>query len=410
MPVPAPRTALSRRTFLGGAAAVGGTSILLGTTVVTVTGAPAAGATALGANVLVTLSLRGACDGLSLVVPHTDPAYYAARPTIGVPRTALLAADDTYGLHPQLAPLLPLWQAGRIAAIHGTGMAIPNRSHFAAMEVVENAAPGSDLRSGWLNRLIGTDALTSPLEGIAVGGSPPTSLGGTEPYLALADLDTGIAGNDPAEDRSIGRVGSLSTVWATDRSPMGAAWRTTLDADAALAPARRAADRTSLYPAGQLGEALAMVARTIRGRVGAQVITVDHGGWDMHTALGTPTHGPMVTQAGQLAKAVATFFTDLGAAADTVTLVVLSEFGRRVQENASGGLDHGWGNVMWVLGAGVRGGYYGSVAPLANTLDADVAVTLDYRSVLAEVVRRRTSASTARVFPGFVPETVGFMR
>jgi uncharacterized protein (DUF1501 family) len=415
MVMPSPGAGVGRRALLG-SLALGGATVMFGSTAVTLAGAAgaaeAAGAatSALGTNVIVTLSLRGACDGLSLVVPHSDPVYYAARPTIAVPRSALLAADGTFGLHPRLAPLLGMWKAGQVAAIHGTGMAVPNRSHFAAIELVEDADPGSTTRTGWLNRLIGTEALISPLRGMAVGGSPPASLAGAAPYLALADLDTGIAGNDREESPEVGRIGSLTTVWSGSRSQMGAAWRTALSADRSMAPARAAADHTSLYPKGSLGEALAMVARTIRGHVGTQVITVDHGGWDMHTALGSPARGQMVNQAGELAQAVTAFFDDLGADRGRVTMVVLSEFGRRVQENASGGLDHGWGNVMWALGAGVKGGYYGRVTPLANTLDADLEVTLDYRSVLAEVVSRRTTASIAEVFPGFSPERVGFMR
>ena len=107
-------------------------------------------------SIIVVLSLRGAADGLSLVVPHGDRTYYKARPTIAVPRGSLLARDDTFGLHPALRPLLPMWKAGKLGAVHATGMRIPNRSHFAAMEVVEDADPGSAARIGWLNRLVGT--------------------------------------------------------------------------------------------------------------------------------------------------------------------------------------------------------------------------------------------------------------
>ena len=127
---------------------------------------------------LVILSLRGAADGLSLVVPHADPVYYAARPRLAIPHTALLAPDAMFGLHPALAPLLPMWDAGTLAAVHATGMAAPNRSHFAAMEAIEDAAPGSSERTGWLNRLLGELPGTSPLQGTAMGNQAPTSLFG----------------------------------------------------------------------------------------------------------------------------------------------------------------------------------------------------------------------------------------
>ncbi len=146
---------------------------------------------------LVLLSLRGAADGLSLVVPHGDPAYYAARPRIGVPHTALLAPDAMFGLHPALAPLLPMWNAGTLAAVHATGMATPNRSHFAAMEAIEDAAPGSTERNGWLNRLLGELPGASPLQGTAMGNQVPTSLFGTNPAFVVGRVDKAeVAGAD----------------------------------------------------------------------------------------------------------------------------------------------------------------------------------------------------------------------
>jgi uncharacterized protein (DUF1501 family) len=118
----------------------------------------------------------------------------------------------------------------------------------------------------------------------------------------------------------------------------------------------------------------------------------------------------MRSNAGELAAAIAAFFTDLGDQTDKVTLVALSEFGRRVRQNANYGLDHGYGNVMFVAGAGVKGGrYYGTLPPLTGDVDSDVPVTTDYRSVLAEVVTTRFGASSATVFPGFQPEPVGVM-
>src|SRR5215218_2583309 len=154
--------ALSRRGLLRGLVAAGASTTVFGSAVVTASasaGVPAP-------SVLVVLSMRGACDGLNLVVPHADPAYYAARPTIAVPSETLLAKDGFFGLHPSLEPLLPFWTAGKVAAVHATGLPVPNRSHFAAMEEVEDADPGSSVRSGWLNRLIGTDVDANPLQAL----------------------------------------------------------------------------------------------------------------------------------------------------------------------------------------------------------------------------------------------------
>jgi uncharacterized protein (DUF1501 family) len=356
----------------------------------------------------VLLSLRGAADGLSLVVPHGDPAYYTARPRIGVPHTALLAPDAMFGLHPALEPLLPMWQAGTLAAVHATGMATPNRSHFAAMEAIEDAAPGSTERNGWLNRLLGELPGASPLQGTAMGNQVPTSLFGTNPAFVVDRVDQAkVAGTD--EDGR--RLLALRHAWAGN-GRMGQAVRDAIAGAETFGAARDlpAGTPTVPYPTTDLGKALSDVSRIVRSGVGAEVITVDQGDWDMHTDLGTLEWGDLRRNAGDLAASVAAFFADLGPAAERVTLVTLSEFGRRVKENDDYGTDHGFGNVMFVAGAGVRGGrYYGSWPGLTDSLDADLLVTTDYRSVLTEVVTRRFGVSVAQVFPGFAPQPVGVM-
>jgi uncharacterized protein (DUF1501 family) len=408
------RTALSRRALLGGTALAGGAIALgpglsgTGPRAYAVTHRSASRLASPTGSVLVLLSLRGAADGLSLVVPHGDPAYYAARPRIGVPRTALLAQDAMFGLHPALAPLLPMWDAGSLAAVHATGMATPNRSHFAAMEAIEDAAPGSTARNGWLNRLLGELPGASPLQGTAMGNQVPTSLFGTHPAFVVGRVDRAeVAGTD-AEGR---RLRALKHAWKGN-GRMGQAVRDAISGAESFGAARDlpAGTPSTAYPASQLGKALSDVSRIVRSGVGVEVITVDQGDWDMHTDLGTLEWGEMKRNAGDLAASVAAFFADLGPAADRVTLVTLSEFGRRVRENDGYGTDHGFGNVMLVAGAGVRGGrYLGSWPGLTDSLDADLLVTTDYRSVLTEVVTRRFGVSVAQVFPGFAPTAVGVM-
>ncbi len=409
------RLALSRRAFLGGTALAGGALALgpglsdTGHGAYAVTHRTATRLASATGSVLVLLSLRGAADGLSLVVPHGDPAYYAARPRIGVPHSALLAPDPMFGLHPALAPLLPMWNAGSLAAVHATGMAAPNRSHFAAMEAIEDAAPGSNERNGWLNRLLGELPGASPLQGTAMGNQVPTSLFGAHPAFVVGRVDQAkVAGTD--EDGR--RLAALKHAWKGN-GRMGQAVRDAISGAETFGAARDLPVQESAaapYPDTSLGKALADVSRIVRAGVGAEVVTVDQGDWDMHTDLGTLEWGEMKRNAGDLAGSIAAFFADLGPAADRVTLVTLSEFGRRVKENDDYGTDHGFGNVMFVAGAGVRGGrYYGSWPGLANSLDADLLVTTDYRSVLTEVVTRRFGVSVAQVFPGFAPQAVGVM-
>ena len=203
---------------------------------------------------------------------------------------------------------------------------------------------------------------------------------------------------------------ALGTVWGADGTELGTGARSALAASTNLLPSLQQPDTSTAYPTSDLGQALAGVSRVLKADTGTSLVTVDHGDWDHHTGVGSITYGRMLNNTSDLAASVAAFFADLGPLAEKVTLVTMSEFGRRVVENAQKGLDHGWGNVMFLAGAGVKGGrYYGRWPGLKNSLDADLAVTTDYRSVLAEVVASRTGASIATVFPGLKRERVGVM-
>jgi uncharacterized protein (DUF1501 family) len=351
--------------------------------------------------------MRGASDGLSLVVPYTDPVYYSARPRIAVPADRLLLKDGFFGLHPAMDALVPMWQAGQFAAVHATGLPAPNRSHFSAMEEVEDANPGSTKRVGWLNRLVGDLPGTSPLQGFsASGGVLPTSLAGPQPTMSAGSVDDVRL---PGSDSDGLRAKSLQVMWNHEHGVLGQSMRSTFEAISAFGPAQQTADDSDSYPGSTLSRALSTAARIIRGDVGVELITVDQGDWDMHSGMGTPDGGWMVNNAKDFATSVAAFFGDLGAQAPKVTLVALSEFGRRVVENDSNGLDHGYGNVMFVAGAGVAGGYHGRWPGLSGSYEADLTVTTDYRQVLGEVVARRFGASVGRIFPGFSYAPVGVM-
>jgi len=409
--------ALNRRSVLRGALALGGATFMVGSATVSASASSLTSAS----SVLVVLSLRGGADGLSLVVPYGDPGYYSSRPNIAIPQNQLLAGttDGFFGLHPQLAPLSDMWTGGKLAAIHAAGLSTPNRSHFSAMEEVEEAHPGSNARVGWLNRLVGTHADGSPLQGVGiVNGTPPTEISGPVPLMTIGSLDDATIAGDDANDPTHGRRRSLHTLWDHDHSAMGTAVRATLQATADIQPAIDATDNSgnNVYPKTSLARALAAAARIIRGNIGTEVITVDQGEWDMHVDLGTLSNGQMLANAADLGGSLAAFFADLGDQADKVTLVTISEFGRRVLENGNRGLDHGWGNVMFVAGQGVNGGkvYVNPTEkwkPLNDNLESDLVVTTDYRHVLAEIVKARFSgAKPSTVFPGLGSyQPLGFM-
>jgi len=410
-----PDFTVSRRRVLGGFAGAAGAGVF--TSVLgDVHRQVAFGATS-DRNVLVVLSLRGGADGLSLVVPHGESALSTLRPRIGVPKTALLAKDAMFGLHPGFSPLLPMWRAGEFGAVHAVGLPVPNRSHFQAMEAIEDADPGAPERRGWINRLVGLGGAATPTEAVQMGTAMvPTSLYGPAPALGLRSLgDLALGGSGDATTRRRRRL-ALHRVWDGAPGALGQGVRTALTTtesfDYLAAPARPSNGAT--YPSGDLGSSLAQTATLIRADVGTQVVTLDCGSWDMHTQLGTLDWGAMRAMVADLAGSLAAFFTDLGDLATRVTVVTVSEFGRRVAENGAGGLDHGYGNCMLLLGGGVQGGaVHGSWPGLGagRLLDGDLKVTSDYRSVLSEVLRARfPELDSTQVFPDFQPQTIGAMR
>jgi uncharacterized protein (DUF1501 family) len=406
----------SRRSFLLGAAATVGaglTTRMVGD-VFTQT---AYGATGANPNVLVVVSLRGGADGLSMIVPHGDTSYAAARRRTAIPRSSLLEADTMFGLHPAFQPLQQMWRNGTFGAVQSVGLGNPVRSHFAAMEAVEDADPGSVERRGWINRVVGLIGDQQPQQAMALGTPMvPTALYGPSPTLSVLKLSKVVLPGPTDQASVTAHRSAYQSLWGAAPGPLGQGARTALSTTQTLnilASDTSGPDNGAQYPTGDLGKALAETALTIRAGVGARVITVDFGGWDMHTYLGTIDGGAMATRLAELSAALAAFFTDLGLLASTVTVATISEFGRRVGENGTSGLDHGYGNAMLLLGAGVKGGkVHGRWPGLAPELleAGDLAVRTDYRSVLAEVIGSRFPESdVSQVFPGFAPQTLGAM-
>lgn len=361
-------------------------------------------------NVLVVLSLRGGADGMSLVVPHAEPAYYSARPTAGVEAGKLLHKDATFGLHPAFAKLSPLWSSGRMAAIHAVGLPVPNRSHFEAMELVEDADPGSSARIGWINRMVsGLSSTRDVFDGVQLGSTVlPTSLVGPAATMAtggLNDLRAPFA-NDAVMGARV--EANLRAQYRRHGGPVGQAGVGALALSKRAGSIKPSAGTGVTYPSSDLGKALKATAALVRSGVGVKAVAVDSGGWDQHVNV----DWRIASTITDLATGLAAFFDDLGAHADRVTVVTLSEFGRRLAENGARGLDHGYGNAVLALGAGVKGGYYSRWPGLSSgrQIDGDLAVTTDYRSVVSEILRARfPSLNTSQVFPGVGYAPLGFM-
>lgn len=375
----------------------------------------ALGATTTRKKIYVSILQRGAADGLNIVVPHGDKAYYDARPSIAVPRpgsadNAALDLDGYFGLHPSLKPLLPLFTEKKLAIIEATGSPDPTRSHFDAQDYMESGTPGlKSTRDGWLNRAISDTAATSPVRAVSLGPTLARSLRGPVPAVALNSVkDFGI------RDRMAGEEFMSRYAASTDTQLRGTG-KETFEAIRLLDSLRKTPyepANSAVYPTGRLGQSLKQIAQMIKADVGLEVAFADLGGWDHHVNE-TPLLTNLLREFGQ---SLAAFTQDLGPLMDDVVLTTMSEFGRTARENGARGTDHGHANVMFAIGGPVAGGkVYGRWPGLEREQlyeGRDLAVTTDFRTVLTEVVSTHLGQPRLdRVFPGFTArERIGFLK
>ncbi len=397
---------LSRREFVIGSSLTAAYFAGLGTQI----GSVAFGQTSAQRDILVVLFLRGAMDGLNFCAPVNDPQYISFRPNLRIrgdgttPGLALANPIGTgvdFRLHPSAQPLLDLYQANALAIAHATGLTVPNRSHFEAQGLMEGGNPNARQVTGWLTRYLTTiGGQSGVVPSLAASSNLPSSLIGSGSTIAMPNVSGFALPGDstiftPMQSYYTGttqlhRTGAtalnaLQTVNAALGRPATGGTVPT------YAPEGGAVYAQAETQSGTLGSALITIARIIKMEVGLQVATLDIGGWDTHNNQGTTT-GTFANNVDSLARNLMAFYNDMTRYRQRVTLVVMSEFGRRIQENNSGGTDHGRANVMMVLGANVNGGrMYGNWLGLADRfLDGgDLAVTTDYRQVLAEIIMRR---------------------
>jgi uncharacterized protein (DUF1501 family) len=363
--------------------------------------------------VLVALYLRGGADGLNLVVPSGDPAYYASRPTIAVPKGVELPLDGFFGLNPTLAPLVPLYAAGALAFVHAVGSPDPSRSHFDCQDFMERAAPGNrTIVDGWLARWLAVAGGGRAIAGITLRHTRVKALQGAAPSLAFATLDGFALSGNAVDERRAALASRYEDVQAGAAGALlGDAGALAFDALDLLA----SVDRTTAvaYPKTELGTALADAAALIKADVGVRAIAVDLGGWDHHTDTAQRTDDV----APDLAASLAAFHADLGTHAATTLTLAMTEFGRRVAENGTEGTDHGHGGVMFALGGGIAGGRvlvrgaWPGLTPDDLYRGQDLAVTTDFRSVFAEALHRHLAVGTTElgaILPGFTIDATTF--
>src|SRR5690349_925650 len=369
---------------------------------------------------LIVIFQRGAADGLNIVVPHGEQAYYAMRPSINIPKQSLLDLDGFFGLHPSLASLQPIWNQKQLAIVHAAGSPDPTRSHFDAQDFMESGTPGLKATpDGWLNRTLhslpaSTDK--SAFRAIALGPALPRILTGAERAVAVNNInDFGVGGRNP---KATPLANTFEAMYDQSvDSVLHGTGQETFDAVKMLKaadPAKYTPAPGANYPRGPLGNALRQVAQLMKADLGVEVSFSDVGGWDHHVNEGS-VQGQIAQRVGDLAQAMSAFWIDLGDLAESTVVVTMSEFGRTARENGNRGTDHGHANVMFVMGGPVKGrrvyGRWPGLAPEQLYEGRDLALTTDFRTVLSELVYTHLgNRNLNSVFPGFTANPNSFLK
>lgn len=367
-------------------------------------------------DILVVVFQRGACDWLQMLAPAGDPSYIAARPSIRVrtdgatPGLGLATLDgvDLY-LSASAPELKTLYDSGALAFVHATGLYTQDRSHFTCQDNMEKGTADADpaQNSGWLARHTASVGVASDLAVVSAASANPTALLGEKAAVAIENPQSFNVSGGAANANIIRLLNGSDTATAYKTAALKTL-NTIQEVQAGLAGFKDPS-ATAGYTAGALSQALRSAGRMIRMNVGVDVVTVDFGGWDHHNNL----VGEFGTRTTEFSRALAAFWTDMAAFRDRITLVTMTEFGRRFQENANQGTDHGSASGMLVLGGNVNGGrVYGHWPGLAPAqLDSgDFAVTTDYRQVLAEIlVKRHGEQKLGAVFPTVAYAPLGIL-
>jgi uncharacterized protein (DUF1501 family) len=374
--------------------------------------------------VLVAIFQRGAADGLNVVVPHGEKAYYDLRPTIAIPRPtgdggkkddAAIDLDGFFGLHPALGPLKPLYDQRHLAIVEAVGSPDPTRSHFDAQDYMESGTPGRKAtEDGWMNRALPQAAgKVSPLRAVSLGPVLARAMRGKSPAVAMQTIEG-------FQVRNVEAAKQFEQMYAGAKDPLlQAAGRETFEAVAMLQTIQRQPYTPAggaEYPRGRFGQALQQIAQLIKSDVGVEMAFADIGGWDHHVnELGPrPSEGALANLLREYGQALSAFWKDMGERMSDVVVVTMSEFGRTAKENGSRGTDHGHANSMFAMGGGVKGGkVYGKWPGLEKEQlyeGRDLAVTTDFRDVLGELVSRHMgNALLKAVFPGYDPKMLGLV-
>jgi uncharacterized protein (DUF1501 family) len=358
---------------------------------------------------LIVVQMAGGNDGLNTVVPYTDSQYRTLRPTIAIPEASVLTLDGRLGLHPNLAPLKKIWDAGHMAIVEGAGYPNPSLSHFQAMDIWQTLDLTGTGREGWLGKLVEgwVDQDGHPFKALNIGVQTAQALTSiSAPVPTLTNTKSYRLAPDPLDhDGGQGRLQALMKLY--NSYPKTSPYAALLDATALDAQEGGRQLRTAeaqyrpsvTYPTGPFAAGLQVLSEAIVEGLGLRVGYVTLGGFDTH-ANQKITHDTLMKT---LADGLSAFYTDLTnhGKADSVVVMTWSEFGRRVEENGSQGTDHGTAAPMFVLGNPITKGIYGE-PPSLTSLDSagNLKYTIDFRSVYATVLDRWLGASSKDVLGG----------
>jgi uncharacterized protein (DUF1501 family) len=362
-----------------------------------------------GKKTLICLFQRGAADALNIVVPHGEQAYYAMRPSIGIPQQTVLDLDGFFGFHPSLASFKNLYDRKLLAAVHAVGSPSATRSHFDAQDYMETGTPDDkNTPDGWLNRYLaakGTceECKVTPFRAVSLTPQTPRILEGPAPTVAmngLAEFSIRATGNDVERLEALYRTGSADLVHGTGSEMFDAVKMLKAANPQSYQPANNV-----VYPKSQFGQRLQQIAQLIKMDLGVEIAFADVGGWDTHVNQGSAT-GQLANRLDDFAKSIEALVNDLGDRMADVTILTMSEFGRMAKENGNGGTDHGHAGALFVIGGDVKGGkVYGKWPGLQQEQlyeGRDLALTTDFRSVFAEVAGKHLGASRlGEIFPGY---------
>jgi uncharacterized protein (DUF1501 family) len=372
--------------------------------------------------VIIAIFQRGAMDGISAVIPFGDKSYYSARPNIAIPapkngsQDAAIDLDGYFALHPALAPFKPIYDSGNLAIVHAIGSPDNTRSHFDAQDYMEAGTPGNkSAADGWLNRYMQSkrDQKPSPFRAVSLTANLPRTLLGSAPAIAMTNIsDFGVragAGNNQVAKgfEELYAQGMTDSLRGTGKEAFEAV-RMLKKAN----PQQYTPTGGATYPRSPFGQALLQIAQLIKSDIGVEVAFTDVGGWDTHANQGS-ARGQLANRLQDFSQGISALYRDLGDRMNNVVILTMTEFGRTIRQNGSGGTDHGHASCLFALGGAVKGGHvYGKWPGLsAEQLyeGRDLALTTDFRDVFAEVAARHMRATNLNaIFPGFNPNAANF--